>query len=77
MTAVKSEVILSFLGVGLDPGEEVSWGQMITGAKLELLRADPVWWQITASTVMMFGLLLFVNLFTDALRDALDPRLRS
>jgi ABC-type dipeptide/oligopeptide/nickel transport system permease subunit len=77
MTAVKSEVILSFLGVGLDPDEEVSWGQMITGAKLELLRSEAVWWQITASTAMMFGLLLFVNLFTDALRDALDPRLRS
>jgi peptide/nickel transport system permease protein len=77
MAAIKTEVILSFLGVGLDVGQEVSWGQMITQAKLELLRSDPVWWQITAATVAMFGLLLCVNLFTDALRDALDPRLRT
>jgi peptide/nickel transport system permease protein len=77
MTAVKFEVILSFLGVGLDDSEEASWGRMIAQAKLELIRADPVWWQITSATVAMFGLLLFVNLFTDALRDALDPRLRT
>jgi peptide/nickel transport system permease protein len=75
MGAIKFEVILSFLGVGMEEGE-ASWGQMINQAKLELIRADPVWWQITSATVAMFGLLLCVNLFTDALRDALDPRLR-
>ena len=69
------EVILSFLGVGMEEGE-ASWGQMINQAKLELMRADPVWWQIGAATGAMFVLLLCVNLFTDALRDALDPRLR-
>jgi peptide/nickel transport system permease protein len=77
LAAIASEVILSFLGVGLDEGEEASWGQMISQAKLELLRGQPVWWQITSATVAMFGLLLCVNLFTDALRDALDPRLRT
>ena len=75
MGAIKFEVILSFLGVGMEEGE-ASWGQMINQAKLELMRADPVWWQIGAATAAMFGLLLCVNLFTDALRDALDPRLR-
>ena len=75
MGAIKFEVILSFLGVGMEEGE-ASWGQMINQAKLELMRADPVWWQIGAATTAMFGLLLCVNLFTDALRDALDPRLR-
>ncbi len=75
MSAIKFEVILSFLGVGMEEGK-ASWGQMITQAKLELMRADPVWWQIAAATTAMFGLLLCVNLFTDALRDALDPRLR-
>jgi len=75
VSAIQFEVILSFLGVGMEEGE-ASWGRMINGAKLELMRADPVWWQITAATVAMFGLLLCVNLFTDALRDALDPRLR-
>lgn len=76
MGAIKFEVILSFLGVGMEEGE-ASWGQMINQAKVELMRADPVWWQIGAATAAMFGLLLCVNLFTDALRDALDPRLRN
>ena len=74
--AIKSEVILSFLGVGLEPGE-ASWGQMISQARLELLRSpDPVWWQLTGATVFMFFLVLCVNLFSDALRDALDPKLK-
>jgi peptide/nickel transport system permease protein len=75
MSAIKFEVILSFLGLGMEEGE-ASWGRMISEAKVELVRANPVWWQITSATVAMFLLLLCVNLFTDALRDALDPRLR-
>jgi peptide/nickel transport system permease protein len=75
ITAIKFEVILSFLGLGLEP-REASWGAMISQAKLELLRDPWVWWQLTTATVLMFGLILCVNLFTDALRDALDPRLR-
>ncbi len=76
VSSIKSEVILSFLGLGLDPGE-ASWGQMIGQARLELLRSpDPVWWQLTAATVFMFFLVLCVNLFSDALRDALDPKLK-
>ena len=74
--AIKYEVVLSFLGVGVDPGD-ASWGAMINQAKLELLGAPPQWWQLTTATAMMFGLVLCVNLFTDALRDALDPRLRN
>lgn len=74
--AIKYEVVLSFLGVGVDPGE-ASWGAMISQAKLELLAEPPQWWQLSWATVMLFGLVLCVNLFTDALRDALDPRLRA
>jgi peptide/nickel transport system permease protein len=74
--AVKVEAILTFLGIGVEQGE-ASWGQMIAQARLELIRhPDPVWWQLTTATVFMFGLVLCVNLFADALRDALDPRLR-
>jgi ABC-type dipeptide/oligopeptide/nickel transport system permease subunit len=75
IAAIKSEVILSFLGIGLDAGE-ASWGQMINHAKLELTRDPMVWWPLTAATGLMFGLVLSVNLFTDALRDALDPKLK-
>ena len=74
--AIKFEVILSFLGLGMEPAE-ASWGNMISKGATELLRADTVWWQITAATVALFGIVLAINLLSDALRDALDPRLRT
>ena len=73
--AIKYEVVLTFLGVGVGVGE-ASWGAMINEAKLELVSEPTKWWQLTAATLMLFGLVLCVNLFVDALRDALDPRLR-
>ena len=73
--AIKYEVVLTFLGVGVGAGE-ASWGAMINEAKLELVSEPTKWWQLTAATLMLFGLVLCVNLFVDALRDALDPRLR-
>lgn len=73
VSAVKSEVILSYLGLGVEPGTP-SWGMMISDAKLELSRG--VWWGLVAATVFMFFLVLAVTLFNNALRDALDPKLR-
>jgi peptide/nickel transport system permease protein len=72
--AVKSEVILSYLGLGVRPGTP-SWGMMISDAKLELSRE--VWWGLAAATIFMFFLVLAFTLFNDALRDALDPKLKS
>jgi peptide/nickel transport system permease protein len=69
---VQAEVALTFLGLGIT--SKPSWGRMIDDAKLELLRG--VWWQITAATVAIFVLCLALNILGDALRDALDPRLR-
>lgn len=74
VTAVKSEVILSYLGMGVRPGTP-SWGMMISDAKLELARE--VWWGLLAATLFMFFLVLAFTLFNDALRDALDPKLKS
>ncbi len=71
VTAVKSEVILSFLGLGVEPGVP-SWGMMINDARLELPRG--VWWGLAAATGFMFFLILAFNLFNDALREALDPK---
>jgi len=73
VSAVKSEVILSYLGLGVEAGTP-SWGMMISDAKLELARG--VWWGLTAATAFMFFMVLAVTLFNDALRDALDPKLR-
>lgn len=69
--AVKSEVILSYLGLGVEPGRP-SWGMMIDDAKQELARG--VWWNLTAATLFMFFLVLSFNLFNDSLREALDPK---
>jgi ABC-type dipeptide/oligopeptide/nickel transport system permease subunit len=70
--AIKSEVILSYLGLGAQG--EPSWGSMIDDAKLELSRG--VWWQLVAATGAMFIIVLAFNILGDALRDALDPKLK-
>ena len=70
INAIKSEVILSFLGLGVQG--EASWGIMISQARAELVNG--FYWQIGAATAAMFGLVLSFNLFSDALQDALDPR---
>jgi ABC-type dipeptide/oligopeptide/nickel transport system permease subunit len=70
--AIKSEVILSYLGLGVQG--EPSWGTMIDDAKLELSRG--VWWQLAAATFAMFFVVLAFNLLGDALRDSLDPKLK-
>lgn len=74
VSAIKAEVILSFLGLGVEPGTP-SWGMMISDAKLELSR--DIWWGFAAATLFMFFMVLAFTLFNDALRDALDPKLKS
>ncbi len=70
--AIKSEVILSYLGLGVQG--RPSWGVMINDAKLELARG--YWWQLAAATFAMFFVLLALNILGDALRDSLDPKLK-
>jgi len=73
---VLAEAVLAYVGIGVDPSME-SWGNMINAARLELSRDPPVWWNLTAAFVFMFGLVLPANIFGDAVRDALDPKLKS
>ena len=70
---IKSEVILTFLGFGVGV-DTVSWGSMLAEAGSELLLGK--WWQLTAATIAMALLVTAFSLFTDAMRDALDPRLK-
>ena len=69
---IHAEVILSFLGLG--EATRPSWGVMINDARIELSRG--VWWQMVAATAAIFFISLALNIFGDALRDAIDPRLR-
>lgn len=72
---VLAEAVLSYLGIGVGP-EMGSWGNMINTARLELSREPVVWWSLLGAFVFMFGLVLPANIFGDAVRDALEPRLR-
>ena len=70
---IKAEVILSYLGLGV-PVDQVSWGTMLAEAQSELLLGH--WWQLAAATLFMATFVTAFSLMTDALRDALDPKLR-
>ena len=70
---IKAEVILSFLGLGV-PVDVVSWGSMLNEAQNELILGK--WWQLAAAGTAMAFLVTAFSLFTDALRDALDPKLK-
>ncbi len=69
VAAIKAEVVLSFLGLGVR--DEASWGIMIQQASGEILQG--FYWQIGTATLGMLGLVLAFNLVADALQDALDP----
>lgn len=68
--AIKSEVVLSFLGLGVKDG--MSWGLMISESTLEFLAGR--FNNLIAASALMFGLVFAFNMFADALQDALDPR---
>lgn len=69
---IQAEVILSFLGLG--EKNSPSWGAMIDTARLDLPKG--YWWEMTAATGAIFLISLALNIFGDALRDLLDPKLK-
>ena len=70
------EAVLTFVGVGVDPGTS-SFGSLINGARSEMSRDPVVWWSFAAAFGFMVALVLSANLFADGVRDALDPRARA
>ena len=70
---IKYEVILSYLGLGVGV-DQVSWGTMLSEAQSELILGH--WWQLAAATIFMALFVTAFSLMTDALRDALDQKLR-
>ena len=67
------EATLGFLGVGIPPPTP-SWGNMLSREVLISLR--PMWWMVLAPGVPIVITVLCFNLFGDAIRDVLDPKLR-
>jgi peptide/nickel transport system permease protein len=70
--AIKAEVILSFLGLGI-PVDMVSWGTILAETSEEVVIGQ--WWQIIAAGGSMAILVTAISMLTDSLRDALDPKL--
>lgn len=68
--AVKFEVILTYLGLGIQEG--ASWGLLISGATQELTQG--IWWPLVGTATAMFALIYSLSVIGDALRDVLDPR---
>ncbi len=69
--AILTESVLSFLGLGLSPGDP-SWGQLLNmaykGSGLQ-------WWLVVFPGIAIFLTVFAYNLVGEALRDALDPKL--
>lgn len=72
-TAIIAEASLSFLGLGI-PAPAPSWGSMLSTAR-DYIDIAP-WIPIFPGLAISFAVFGF-NLLGDALRDILDPRLRS
>ena len=66
------EASLSFLGVGVPPGEP-AWGIMVAEGRNNLL---DLWWLSLMPGLAITIVVMALNLFGDWLRDTLDPRLR-
>jgi ABC-type dipeptide/oligopeptide/nickel transport system permease subunit len=71
--AVLAEAALSFLGLGAQPPTP-SWGQDINYSQRYL--ANLKWWMSAGPGIAIFLAVFAFNFLGDALRDALDPRLR-
>jgi ABC-type dipeptide/oligopeptide/nickel transport system permease subunit len=70
--AILAEASLSFLGLGIQPPDP-SWGSMINAGRGYLQQAP---WLVFGPGAALFLTVLGLNFVGDAIRDALDPRLR-
>jgi peptide/nickel transport system permease protein len=72
-TVILAESGLSFLGLGVPPPAP-SWGGMLTGSgRLYMFQAP---WLALAPGLCLTAVVYATNVFGDALRDLLDPRMR-
>lgn len=70
--AILDAAALGFLGMGAQPPIP-EWGAMLAEAREFISRA---WWVVTFPGLAILLTVLSINLVGDALRDALDPRMR-
>ncbi|MBY0261642.1 MAG: ABC transporter permease, partial [Phycisphaerales bacterium] len=70
--AISVEATLSYLGLG--PVESASWGKLLSSAISS--EGEFKWWLAVFPGVAIFLTVLSYNLLGEALRDAIDPRLK-
>jgi peptide/nickel transport system permease protein len=70
--AILFETILSYLGLG--PEEQPSWGKLLSDATAEAGAFS--WWLAIFPGFAIFLTVLSYNLIGEALRDAIDPKLK-
>ena len=70
--AILTEASMSFLGLGIQPPDP-SWGSMLSDARKYMERAP---WLVIFPALFIILTILSFNVLGDALRDALDPRLK-
>lgn len=70
--AILFETILSFLGLG--PEDQPSWGKLLSDATAEAGTFS--WWLAIFPGFAIFLTVLAYNLIGEALRDAIDPKLK-
>jgi len=73
---VMIETILTYINIGV-PKSVIGWGRVVDGARTQLGRDPIIWWPILGVFVFMFVLILCINIVGDAVRDSLDPKLRT
>jgi peptide/nickel transport system permease protein len=71
-SAIRTEASLSFIGLGVPPPTP-TWGSMIREGFENILDA---WWLAVFPSLAILVTVLALNLLGDALRDAIDPKLR-
>ena len=71
---ILAESALSFLGFGVPPPAP-TWGGMLTGSRRNYMYLAP--WMALAPGICLTLVVFSINMFGDALRDLLDPRMRN
>lgn len=71
-SAILIESGLSFLGIGV-PTDIVTWGSLLNLGRQNL----EAWWLIIYPGMAIFFTITIYNMIAEAMRDALDPRLKS
>lgn len=70
---ILAEASLSFLGLGVPPPAP-TWGGMLSGSGRTYMHQGP--WLALAPGLALTVVVFAINVFGDALRDLLDPRMR-